>query len=70
METESPFVFMRGDGTWESWEQGTDVIQNYILEEFTGNFSDFNYACIDNSLTLGSALAQAALTHLKDNAKE
>lgn len=72
METESPFVFMRGDGTWESWEQGTDVIQNYILEEFIGKFSDFNYACVDISLTRGSALAQAALTHLnvKDNAKE
>ena len=65
---------MRGDGTWECWEQehGKNPPKNNILEEFIGNFSEFNSACIDASLTRGSALTQAALTKLneKDNAKE
>lgn len=58
--------FKRGDGTWETWHQGSRraLDRESSLEEFSGTFSEFESACVDASLTRGVALAQAALERL------
>jgi hypothetical protein len=58
--------FRRGDGTWETWYQGSHSPLDYesSLEEFSGTFSSFESACVDASLVRGVVLAQAALERM------
>ncbi len=58
--------FRRGDGTWETWHQGSRnaLDRESSLEEFSGTFSSFESACVDASLVRGVALAQAALERM------